>query len=90
MLAFRGQRARLRRDTRASRRIVDPALRQVEPHIDRRVTLAVAQHAEHSDLAVIDFAKPPVLLSVPAGRRRYAHITALRCDPVNPSLLGMR
>jgi hypothetical protein len=31
-----------------------------------------------------------VLLSVLAGHRRYAHITALRCDPVNPSLLGMR
>jgi hypothetical protein len=25
-----------------------------------------------------------------AGHRRYAHITALRCDPVNPPLLGMR
>ncbi len=31
-----------------------------------------------------------VLLSVLAGHRRYAHITALRCDPVNPQLLGMR
>ena len=31
-----------------------------------------------------------VLLSVLSGHRRYAHITALRCDPVNPSLLGMR
>src|SRR5580693_495373 len=30
-----------------------------------------------------------VLLSVLAGHRRYAHITALRCDPVNPPLLGM-
>jgi hypothetical protein len=30
-----------------------------------------------------------VLLSVLAGHWRYAHITALRCDPVNPSLLGM-
>ena len=29
-----------------------------------------------------------VLLSVLAGHRRYAHITALRCDPVNPPLLG--
>ena len=25
-----------------------------------------------------------VLLSVLSGHRRYAHITALRCDPVNP------
>jgi hypothetical protein len=31
-----------------------------------------------------------VLLSVLPGYRRYAHITALRCDPVNPPLLGMR
>jgi Transposase DDE domain group 1 len=31
-----------------------------------------------------------VLLSVLAGHHRYAHITALRCDPVNPPLLGMR
>jgi class 3 adenylate cyclase len=31
-----------------------------------------------------------VLLSVLSGHRRYAHITALRCDPVNPPLLGMR
>jgi len=28
-------------------------------------------------------------LSVLAGHRRYAHVTALRCDPVNPPLLGM-
>jgi hypothetical protein len=31
-----------------------------------------------------------VMLSVLAGHRRYAHITVLRCDPVNPPLLGMR
>src|SRR5271163_660839 len=30
-----------------------------------------------------------VLLSVLAGHWRYAHMTALRCDPVNPPLLGM-
>jgi hypothetical protein len=30
-----------------------------------------------------------MMLSVLAGHRRYAHITALRCDPVNPPLLGM-
>jgi Transposase DDE domain group 1 len=30
-----------------------------------------------------------LLLSVLAGHRRYAHVTALRCDPVNPPLLGM-
>jgi hypothetical protein len=31
-----------------------------------------------------------VLLSVLAGHWRYPHITSPRCDPVNPSLLGMR
>jgi DDE family transposase len=31
-----------------------------------------------------------LLLSILAGHRRYAHITALRADPVNPPLLGMR
>lgn len=30
-----------------------------------------------------------VLLSVPAGHRRYAHITTVRSDNVNPELLGM-
>ncbi|WP_420266026.1 transposase [Candidatus Magnetominusculus dajiuhuensis] len=30
-----------------------------------------------------------LLLSVLAGQRRYAHITAIRSDGVNPSLLGM-
>ena len=30
-----------------------------------------------------------VMLSVLAGHRRYAHITTLRCDLVNPPLLGM-
>src|SRR5262249_56177043 len=31
----------------------------------------------------------PLLLSVLAGHGRYAHVTALRCDAVNPPLLGM-
>lgn len=31
-----------------------------------------------------------VLLSVLAGHKRYAHITGIRCDSVNPDLLGMR
>ncbi|MBV8092417.1 MAG: transposase [Acetobacteraceae bacterium] len=31
-----------------------------------------------------------LMLSILAGHRRYAHITALRADPVNPPLLGMR
>ena len=30
-----------------------------------------------------------VLLSVLSGHYRYAHITTLRCDTVNPPLLGM-
>ena len=30
-----------------------------------------------------------LLLSVLAGHRRYAHITSVRCDKVNPALLGM-
>ena len=30
-----------------------------------------------------------LLLSVLAGHRRYAHIATLRCDGVNPALLGM-
>src|SRR5690348_5669359 len=31
-----------------------------------------------------------VLLSILSGHSRYAHITALRCDAVNPRLLGMK
>src|SRR5438270_3724528 len=31
-----------------------------------------------------------VLLSILSGHYRYAHITALRCDVVNPRLLGMK
>ena len=31
-----------------------------------------------------------VLLSILAGHNRYAHITALRSDAVNPRLLGMK
>ena len=30
-----------------------------------------------------------ILLSVLAGHKRYAHITSIRCDNVNPALLGM-
>ena len=30
------------------------------------------------------------LLSMLAGHRRYAHVTAIRCDGINPGLLGMR
>ena len=31
-----------------------------------------------------------LLLSVLAGHKRYSHITAIRCDGVNPNLLGMQ
>ena len=31
-----------------------------------------------------------VLLSILSGHNRYAHITTLRCDAVNPRLLGMK
>lgn len=30
------------------------------------------------------------MLSILSGHRRYAHVTAIRCDGVNPGLLGMR
>ncbi|MGB4228031.1 MAG: hypothetical protein WBJ68_15615 [Candidatus Dechloromonas phosphoritropha] len=30
------------------------------------------------------------MLSMLAGQRRYAHVTAIRCDGINPGLLGMR
>jgi hypothetical protein len=31
-----------------------------------------------------------LMLSILAGHQRYAHITAMRCDRVNPALLGMK
>jgi hypothetical protein len=43
----------------ATRGVFDPAVRQIKPHIDRRVPLAVRQHAEHRDLTIIDFAQTP-------------------------------
>ena len=30
------------------------------------------------------------LLSILSGHKRYSHVTAIRCDGVNPGLLGMR
>lgn len=30
-----------------------------------------------------------LLMSILSGHRRYSHVTAIRCDGVNPSLLGM-
>jgi hypothetical protein len=29
------------------------------------------------------------MLSILSGHKRYAHVTAIRCDGVNPGLLGM-
>jgi hypothetical protein len=31
-----------------------------------------------------------LLLSILAGHKRYSHITSIRCDSVNPSLMGMK
>src|SRR5271154_3107809 len=39
--------------------VLDPAVRQIEPHVDRRVPLAVRQHREHRDLTIVDLAQPP-------------------------------
>src|ERR1700689_2488983 len=43
----------------AARRVLDPALWQIEPRIDRRVALAIGQHPEHRDLTIVDLAQPP-------------------------------
>ena len=43
----------------ATLRILDPAVGQIEPHVDRRVPLAVRQHAEHRDLTIVDLSQPP-------------------------------
>ena len=29
------------------------------------------------------------MLSILSGHKRYSHVTAMRCDGVNPGLLGM-
>ena len=59
--ALRCLRARLLGDPGplATRRVLDPAFRQIKPHVDRRVPLAVRQHAEHRDLTIVDLAQPP-------------------------------
>jgi len=43
----------------AARRIVRPDLRQIKPHVDRRVPPIVRQNSEHRDLAIVDLAQPP-------------------------------
>ncbi len=42
----------------AAGRVVGPNLGQIQPHVDRRVPLAVRQHAEHRNLTIIDLAQP--------------------------------
>ena len=69
-LRLRAQLARRHRDPGpvASRWVFDPAPRQIEPHVDRRVPLAVGQHREHRDLAVIDLAQAAAPLPGNANR----------------------
>ncbi len=38
--------------------IADPLLRQIQSSVDQRIACAVAQHAEHADLAVVHLAQP--------------------------------
>src|ERR1700752_2443913 len=52
----------------AARRVLDPALRQIEPRIDRRVALAIGQHPKHRDLTIVDLAQPPPPLPGHADR----------------------
>jgi hypothetical protein len=68
--ALGAQRARLCRDLGqvAAGRVVEPALRQVEPHVDRCVPRPVGQHSEHRHLAVIDLAQAPAPLPGNANR----------------------
>jgi hypothetical protein len=61
MLALRGQRAGRKGHAGfvASCRVVDPALRQVKPHIDGGMALTVGQYAEPRDLTVVDLPLAP-------------------------------
>jgi hypothetical protein len=70
MLAFRGQLARVRRNPGliAARWILDPTLRQIQPHVDRSVALAIRQHTEHRDLTVVHLAQAPRPLPSDADR----------------------
>lgn len=64
--AFRGQRACLERNVGllSARQVVGPGLRQVQPHIDRRMPLAVTQNTATTGssplarLAVVNLAQP--------------------------------
>ena len=57
-------RARLYRDLGpvAAGRVLDPALRPVEPHVDRRVPHAIGQHREHRHLTIVHLAQAPAPL----------------------------
>jgi hypothetical protein len=59
MFAFGRQLACVSRDAGliTSRRVLNPAVRQVKSHINRRMVLSVRQHAEHRHLAVVDLAQ---------------------------------
>jgi hypothetical protein len=59
--ALGAHRARRHRDLGpvAAGRVIDPTLRQVEPHGDRRVPRPVGQHREHRPLIIVDFAQAP-------------------------------
>src|SRR3954451_13526290 len=63
-ISLRAHPARLWRDLGAvaAGRVVDPALRQGEPHVYRRVPRSVSQHREHRHLAVVHLAQPPAPL----------------------------
>jgi hypothetical protein len=68
--ALGAHRACLHRDLGpvAASRVIDPALRQVEPHGDRRVPRPVGQHSEHRHLAIVDLAQPSAPLPGHANR----------------------
>jgi hypothetical protein len=69
-LGLGAHRARFCRDFGpvAAGRVVDPALRQVEPHVDRRVPRPIGQHREHRHLAIVHLAQPPAPLPGNANR----------------------
>src|SRR3954463_1841315 len=58
-LTFGSQLARFYRDLGlvTAVRVVDPAPRQVEPHVHWRVSLSVGQHAEYRHLTIVHFAQ---------------------------------
>jgi len=61
MRALRGQPARGQRHPGfvTARRVLDPAFRQIQPHVDRDMAPAAGQHAEHRDPAIVGLPLPP-------------------------------